>query len=88
MQSTVLRLNHRTIIRITRPGEYYQTITGREQTNKNRGAPVAERQSALPPKRQWRSANMTLQGLNDAKHRRDRAAEMRVLSGEMKDHET
>ena len=31
---------------------------------------------------------MTLQGLNDAKHWRDRAAEMRVLSGEMKDPET
>jgi hypothetical protein len=30
---------------------------------------------------------MTLQGLNDAKHWRDRAAEMRVLSGEMKDFE-
>jgi hypothetical protein len=30
---------------------------------------------------------MTLQGLNDAKHWRDRAAEMRVLSGEMKDPE-
>ena len=28
---------------------------------------------------------MTLQGLNDVKHWRDRAAEMRVLSGEMKD---
>jgi hypothetical protein len=26
---------------------------------------------------------MTLQGLDDAKHWRDRAAEMRVLSGEM-----
>jgi hypothetical protein len=31
---------------------------------------------------------MTLQGLNDAKHWRDRAAEMRVLSGEMHDAET
>jgi len=31
---------------------------------------------------------MTLQGLNDAKHWRDRAAEMRVLSGEMKDFES
>ena len=30
---------------------------------------------------------MTLQGLNDSKHWRDRAAEMRVLSGEMKDLE-
>ena len=30
---------------------------------------------------------MTLQGLNDAKHWRDRAVEMRVLSGEMKDAE-
>jgi len=30
---------------------------------------------------------MTLQGLNDAKHWRDRAAEMRVLSIEMKDFE-
>ena len=30
---------------------------------------------------------MTLQGLNDAKHWRDRAAEMRVLCGEMKDFE-
>ena len=30
---------------------------------------------------------MTLQALNDAKHWRDRAAEMRVLSGEMKDFE-
>jgi len=30
---------------------------------------------------------MTLQGLNDAKHWRDRAAEMRVLSDEMKDFE-
>ena len=30
---------------------------------------------------------MTLQGLNDAKHRRDRAAEMRVLSAEMRDFE-
>ena len=28
---------------------------------------------------------MTLQGLNDAKHWRDRAAEMRVLACEMKD---
>ena len=31
---------------------------------------------------------MTLQGLNDSKHWRDRAAEMRVLSYEMKDLET
>ena len=30
---------------------------------------------------------MTLQGLNDVKHRRDRAAAMRVLSGEMQDFE-
>jgi len=30
---------------------------------------------------------MTLQALNDAKHWRDRAAEMRVLSREMKDFE-
>ena len=30
---------------------------------------------------------MTLQGLNDSKHWRDRAAEMRVLSAEMKDFE-
>ena len=30
---------------------------------------------------------MTLQSLNDAKHWRDRAAEMRVLSDEMKDFE-
>ena len=30
---------------------------------------------------------MTLQGLNDAKHWRDRAAEMRVLSVGMKDFE-
>ena len=30
---------------------------------------------------------MTLQGLNDAKHWRDRAAEMRELSSEMKDFE-
>jgi hypothetical protein len=30
---------------------------------------------------------MALQGINDAKHWRDRAAEMRVLSGEMKDAE-
>ena len=30
---------------------------------------------------------MTLQGLNDAKHWRDRAAEMRVLSAEMRDFE-
>jgi hypothetical protein len=30
---------------------------------------------------------MTLQNVNDAKHWRDRAAEMRVLSGEMKDFE-
>ena len=30
---------------------------------------------------------MALQGLNDAKHWRDRAAKMRVLSGEMKDFE-
>jgi hypothetical protein len=30
---------------------------------------------------------MTLQGLNDAKHWRDRAAEMRVLSCDMKDFE-
>ena len=30
---------------------------------------------------------MTLQGLNDAKHWRDRAAEMRALSDEMKDVE-
>jgi hypothetical protein len=28
---------------------------------------------------------MTLQGINDAKHWRDRAAEMRVLSDVMKD---
>jgi hypothetical protein len=34
-----------------------------------------------------RSTSMTLQGINDAKHWRDRAAEMRVLSGEMKDFE-
>lgn len=31
---------------------------------------------------------MTLQGLNDVKHWRDRAAEMRVLCGEMHDAET
>jgi len=31
---------------------------------------------------------MTLQGLNDVKHWRDRAAEMRVLACEMKDAET
>jgi hypothetical protein len=31
---------------------------------------------------------MALQGINDAKHWRDRAAEMRVLSDEMKDAET
>ena len=31
---------------------------------------------------------MTLQALNDAKHWRDRAAEMRVLSSEMKDFES
>jgi hypothetical protein len=30
---------------------------------------------------------MTLQGLNDAQHWRDRAAEMRALSAEMKDFE-
>jgi hypothetical protein len=30
---------------------------------------------------------MTLQGLNDAKHWRDRAAEMRVLSADMRDFE-
>jgi hypothetical protein len=30
---------------------------------------------------------MTLQGIYDAKHWRDRAAEMRVLSDEMKDFE-
>ena len=30
---------------------------------------------------------MALQGLNDVKHWRDRAAEMRVLSAEMKDFE-
>ena len=30
---------------------------------------------------------MTLQGLNDARHWRDRAAEMRVLSADMKDLE-
>jgi len=30
---------------------------------------------------------MTVQGANDAKHWRDRAAEMRVLSNEMKDFE-
>ena len=30
---------------------------------------------------------MTLQGLNDAKHWRDRAAEMRLLSDEIKDLE-
>ena len=30
---------------------------------------------------------MTLQGINDAKHWRDRAAEMRVLSSEMFDPE-
>jgi len=30
---------------------------------------------------------MTLQGLNDVKHWRDRAAEMRVLSCDMKDFE-
>jgi hypothetical protein len=30
---------------------------------------------------------VTLQGLNDAKHWRDRAAEMRVLSAEMRDFE-
>jgi len=31
---------------------------------------------------------MTLQGINDAKHWRDRAAEMRVLSDVMKDQES
>jgi hypothetical protein len=31
---------------------------------------------------------MALQTLNDVRHWRDRAAEMRVLSGEMKDFET
>jgi hypothetical protein len=31
---------------------------------------------------------MSLQGINDAKHWRDRAAEMRVLSDTMKDEET
>ena len=31
---------------------------------------------------------MALQNVNDSKHWRDRAAEMRVLSGEMKDLET
>ena len=31
--------------------------------------------------------SMTLQGINDAKHWRDRAAEMRVLSADMKDFE-
>jgi len=31
---------------------------------------------------------MALQGLNDSKHWRDRAAEMPVLSGEMNDFET
>ena len=30
---------------------------------------------------------MTLQGLNDAKHWRDRTAEMRVLSADMRDFE-
>ena len=30
---------------------------------------------------------MTLQGINDSKHWRDRAAEMRVLSDEIKDLE-
>ena len=30
---------------------------------------------------------MTLQGLNDAKHWRDRAAEMRVLSADIRDFE-
>jgi hypothetical protein len=30
---------------------------------------------------------MTLQGLNDARHWRDRAAEMRVLSTDMRDFE-
>ena len=30
---------------------------------------------------------MTLQGLNDMKHWRDRAAEMRVLSADMRDFE-
>jgi len=30
---------------------------------------------------------MALQNVNDSKHWRDRAAEMRVLSGEMKDFE-
>jgi len=30
---------------------------------------------------------MTVQGLNDARHWRDRAAEMRVLSSDMKDFE-
>jgi hypothetical protein len=30
---------------------------------------------------------MTLQGINDARHWRDRAAEMRVLSDEIKDPE-
>ena len=31
---------------------------------------------------------MALQNVNDSKHWRDRAAEMRVLSGEMRDLET
>ena len=46
---------------------------------------MAERQSALPPKRQERKHG--LQNVNDSKHWRDRAAEMRVLSCDMKDPE-
>ena len=45
---------------------------------------MAERQSARLCGNTG-AQSVTLQGLNDIKHWRDRAAQMRVLSGEMKD---
>lgn len=44
---------------------------------------MAERRIALPGVQ-----IMALQGINDAKHWRDRATEMRVLSDTMRDQET
>jgi hypothetical protein len=64
---------------------YRCAISGIEHSNKA-GASVTERQSALPPNTATEERQtMTLQGLNDAKHWRDRAAEMRVLSAGMRD---
>jgi hypothetical protein len=60
-------------------------ITDREHATP---ASVAERQTALPPKYGNRGAKiMALQNISDAKHWRNRAAKMCVLSGEIDDAE-